>query len=298
MLPREKKYNNINSSNKPWIGRFAPSPTGPLHLGSLVAAVASYMIAKQKGGRWLVRIEDLDPPREILGASDSILISLEEFGLFWDDEVVYQSQRSDLYQQRFEELIERKIVYQCNCSRKMIEVRNQGIYDGYCRDRNLPVKCDQATRIKFSSRFDIFDDQILGCCQFDTDLDTQDYVVKRRDGLFAYQLAVVADDIEQGVNHIVRGQDILDSTPRQNFLYHCFAEAPPSYYHLPLVKDAAGEKLSKGKGALAINKQIAAKVLLQALQHLGQDIDVQMADSKPDEIIRYFEEHWQTAKIN
>lgn len=296
-MPSCQKNNNINSSDKPWIGRFAPSPTGPLHLGSLVAAVASYMIAKQRGGRWLVRIEDLDPPREVSGASRSILTSLEEFGLFWDGEVVYQSQRNDLYQQRFEELIERKIVYQCDCSRKVIEARNQGIYDGYCRNRKLPDKSDQATRIKFLSGFEDFDDQILGSCQFNADLDSQDYVVKRRDGLFAYQLAVVADDIDQGINHVVRGLDILDSTPRQNLLYHCFAETPPSYYHLPLVKDSSGIKLSKRQGALAVNKQKAAEVLLQAFQHLGQNIDIQMVDSKPVEIISYFEKNWQLVKI-
>ena len=292
-----QKNNNIKSRDKAWIGRFAPSPTGPLHLGSLVAAVASYMIAKHKGGRWLVRIEDLDPPREVHGASHSILTSLEEFGLFWDGEVVYQSQRSALYQQRIEELIEQKIVYQCDCSRKMIEARNKGIYDGYCRSRELPDNCEQATRVKFSSGFENFDDRILGHCQFDADSDTQDFVVKRRDGLFAYQLAVVADDIEQGVNHIVRGQDILDSTPRQNFLYHCFSETPPSYYHLPLVKDTSGVKLSKRQGALAVNKHKAAELLLKALQHLGQDIDIQMADSNPVEIITYFEKNWQLAKI-
>lgn len=296
-MPSYHKNNNISSSHETWTGRFAPSPTGPLHLGSLVAAVASYMIAKQKGGRWLVRIEDLDPPREVPGASHSILSSLEEFGLLWDGEVIYQSQRNDLYQKRIEELIERKIVYQCDCSRKMIEARNLGIYDGYCRNRQLSVKSDQAIRIKFSSGFEVIDDHILGRCQFSADLDTQDYVVKRRDGLFAYQLAVVADDIDQGINHIVRGQDILDSTPRQNFLYHCFAQTPPSYYHLPLVKDNSGIKLSKRQGALAVNKQKTTEVLLKALQHLGQDIDIQMADSKPAEIVNYFEKNWQLAKI-
>ncbi len=289
------RQNNKNtaSSDKPWIGRFAPSPTGPLHLGSLVAAVASYMITKQKGGLWLVRIEDLDPPREVAGASQSILISLEDFGLFWDGEVVYQSQRNALYQQRFEELIEQKIVYRCDCSRKMVEARGQGVYDGFCRDRGLHAKSDQASRVKFLSGFEDFDDQILGSCQFKSALDKQDFVVKRRDGLFAYQLAVVADDIEQGINHIVRGQDILDSTPRQNFLYHCFAETRPSYYHLPLVRDNSGEKLSKRQGALAVDKHRATKLLLKAVQHLGQNIDPHMTDSKPIEIINYYEKNWQ-----
>lgn len=292
-----QKNNNINLSNKPWVGRFAPSPTGPLHFGSLVAAVASYMIAKQKGGRWLVRIEDLDPPREVPGASHSILTSLEEYGLFWDEEAVYQSQRTELYQQKFEELIEKRIVYQCDCSRKMIEARNQGIYDGFCRNRDLPANREQATRIKFLPGFGKFEDQVMGRCQFETPSDIQDFIVKRRDGLFAYQLAVVADDINQGINHIVRGQDILDSTPRQNFLYHCFAAEPPSYYHLPLVKDSNGDKLSKRQGALGIKKQQASRLLLKALRHLGQNVDNQMIECKPIEIVEHFKKCWQTQLI-
>ena len=288
---------NTASGDKPWIGRFAPSPTGPLHLGSLVAAVASYMIAKQKGGLWLVRIEDLDPPREVAGASQSILTSLEDFGLFWDGEVVYQGQRNALYQQRLEEIIEQKIVYQCDCSRKMIAARSQGVYGGFCRDRGLHADSGQALRVKFPSGFEVFNDQILGPCQFKSVLDRQDFVIKRRDGMFAYQLAVVADDIEQGINHIVRGQDIIDSTPRQNFLYHCFAETKPGYYHLPLVRDNSGEKLSKGQGASAVDKRHATKLLLKALQHLGQNIDFHMLDSKPIEIINYYEKNWQLDKL-
>ena len=285
------------AKTQPWIGRFAPSPTGNLHLGSLVAAVASYMIAKQKGGQWLVRIEDLDPPREIEGATKSILTSLEDFGLFWDGSVTYQSQRNVVYQQRLEELISQKIVYQCDCSRRMIEDRNYGIYDGFCRSRALAPKTDQATRIKFESGFENFDDHILGKCQFDSDADKQDFIIKRRDGLFAYQLAVVADDIDQKINHVVRGQDILDSTPRQNFLYHCFNHAIPEYFHVPLVTDNKGVKFSKRSAAEPVKKNQASVLLLKALQHLGQNIDHTMQNAKPFEIVQYYEKHWQFEKI-
>jgi len=282
---------------QPWIGRFAPSPTGDLHLGSLVAAVASYMIAKHQGGQWLVRIEDLDPPREIKGATKSILTSLEDFGLFWDGSVTYQSQRNVIYHQRLEELISLKFVYQCDCSRRMIEDRNHGIYDGFCRLKSLKSKTDRAIRIKFSSGFETFDDRLLGKCQFDSEADKQDFIIKRRDGLFAYQLAVVADDIEQNINHVVRGKDILDSTPRQNFLYHCFGLAAPEYFHVPLVKDKSGIKFSKRSAAEPVKKDQATELLLKALTHLGQSVEREMLDAEPIEIIRYYEEHWQLEKL-
>jgi len=296
MLSSKNTHNDLVQA-QPWIGRFAPSPTGPLHLGSLVAAVASYMIAKQKGGTWLVRIEDLDPPREIAGSAQSILTSLEDFGLHWDGCITYQSQRNTLYQQKLEELIEQKIVYQCDCSRKIIEARSHGIYDGFCRSRSLPSKKNQATRIKFEAGFEIFEDKILAQCQFGSNEDLQDFIVKRRDGLFAYQLAVVVDDIEQGINHVVRGQDILDSTPRQNFLYQCFEHRLPQYYHLPLVMGADGIKFSKRAGALAVNKHQASELLLKALQHLGQEIDPAMLSANPIEIIQHYEINWQLDKV-
>ena len=247
-----------------WVGRFAPSPSGPLHLGSLVAAVASYMIAKQKGGQWLVRIEDLDPPREVKGAAKNILASLEEFGLHWDGEVVYQSQRSQLYQQRLEELMAQSIVYPCDCSRKEIENRSQGIYDGFCKNKKLLNNQTQAIRIDFSKGKNHFYDEIQKQCSLNSASDCQDFIIKRKDGLFAYQLAVVSDDIEQGINHVVRGKDILDSTPRQNFLYQCFSQAQPQYFHVPLVKNDDGSKLSKSLGSTAINKPQASKLLLKA----------------------------------
>ena len=291
--------NSLNKTprHKKWLGRFAPSPSGPLHLGSLVAAVASFMIAKQNGGSWLVRIEDLDPPREIAGAADAILSCLDDCALHWDGEVVYQSQRSEIYRQRLRELTKQSIVYQCDCSRKLIEARHHGVYDGYCDARNLLETSDQATRIRFASGFEIFEDKILGRCEFSSANDQHDFIVKRRDGLFAYQLAVVADDIEQGIDHVVRGKDILDSTPRQNFLYQCFGLSPPSYYHLPLVEDSKGIKFSKRSGSEAVVKERASEMLVHAFDHLGQKIDPEMLAAKPDEIITHFLKNWRTDKI-
>ncbi|MDQ7051055.1 MAG: tRNA glutamyl-Q(34) synthetase GluQRS [Enterobacterales bacterium] len=290
--------NSVVKQTPACIGRFAPSPSGPLHFGSLVAAIASYMVAKSNGGRWLVRMEDLDPPREVAGAAQQILTSLESFGLYWDGEVVYQSQRQSLYQQKLEELIRQKIVYYCSCSRRAIENRNQAVYDGHCRGQ---LKADrlnsQAVRIMFAGGFECFDDQLCGHCQFYSKADKQDFIIKRRDGLFAYQLAVVCDDIEQGVDHLVRGMDIIDSTPRQNYLYHCFAKAPPIYYHIPLVLDGAGRKLSKSSGAPRLNENNKTDLLLKAFSHLGQKVDAAMLDADSEELIAYFEKHWQTELI-
>lgn len=278
-------------------GRFAPSPTGVLHLGSLVAAVASYLIAKQAGGQWIVRIEDLDPPREVEGSAKQILKSLEDFGFEWDENVYFQSQRTQHYQQILEELIESQFVYRCSCSRKMVDSRNSGVYDGYCRDRNILKKMDVAYRIKFLDGHEEFFDHILGHCRFDKSEDKQDFVVKRRDGFFAYQLAVVADDISQGINQIVRGSDILDSTPRQNFIYQCIGNKQPDYYHLPLVLDENGSKLSKRFNSTKIKAGEASKWLLMALSHLGQSVDSEMLTGTPKEILQHFVGCWETDKV-
>jgi len=297
-LEAKQTNNSLNDQPLAWVGRFAPSPTGPLHFGSLVAAVASYMIAKSNGGRWLVRMEDLDPPREVAGAAQQILISLESYGLYWDGEVVYQSQRQSLYQQKLEELIQQKIVYYCSCSRRAIENRNQAVYDGHCRDQFVFDKQrSPAIRIMFADGFESFEDQICGHCEFSSQADKQDFIIKRRDGLFAYQLAVVCDDIEQGVDHLVRGMDIVDSTPRQNYLYHCFVKAPPIYYHIPLVLDSAGRKLCKSSGAPRLNEYNKTERLLKAFSHLGQKVDAGMNDADSEELIAYFEKHWQTELI-
>ncbi|MCF6193142.1 MAG: tRNA glutamyl-Q(34) synthetase GluQRS [Kangiellaceae bacterium] len=290
-MPQEKPNTSLPRTT---VGRFAPSPTGPLHLGSLVAAIASYMIAKHNGGRWLVRIEDLDPPREVEGATHSILRSLEDFGLHWDGEIIYQSHRSEIYLQFLEELKQRSVVYPCDCSRRTIEGRNSGIYDGYCRERLVSTAAEYALRIKFDGGFEAFYDQINGQCKFKSRADTQDFIIKRRDGLFAYQLAVVADDIDQGIDHVVRGMDIIDSTPRQNYLYYRLNKAIPDYFHIPLVSDEYGVKFSKRSGSVGIDKAHATELLLTAFSHLNQPVESFLSDANVDEIIKHYFEHWQT----
>ncbi|WP_444995462.1 tRNA glutamyl-Q(34) synthetase GluQRS [Aliikangiella sp. IMCC44359] len=282
---------------KKWIGRFAPSPSGQLHFGSLVAALGSYLIARQQNGSWLLRIEDIDPPREVPGAAEAIIQTLKHFGFEWDSPVTYQSQRSAYYQQAIELLFEQKRLYYCDCSRKQIQQRNQGSYDGFCRTRQLKDTNNCALRIIFESGFECFSDQIQGPCSYLLPVDTQDFVIKRRDHLMAYQLAVVVDDIEQGVNHVVRGADILDSTPRQNFLYHCFNHQPPAYYHLPLVVDENQQKLSKSKLSSALTLQQASAYLVKALQHLGQEVDAELLFLKPSEILAWGVEHWQLENV-
>ena len=280
-----------------WIGRFAPTPSGPLHFGSLVAALGSYVIARQRQGQWLMRIEDLDPPREMPGAADDILRTLEAFGFEWDGEIVYQSQRDSAYKNSLDYLEEKHLVYYCDCSRKTVQERNAGIYDRYCRDRELIDFGESAARIRFNETFAEFNDEILGLCTFNQPENSQDFVVRRRDGLYAYQLAVVVDDIEQGVNHVVRGADILDSTPRQNYIYHCLGKTPPSYYHLPLVVDESGHKFSKSKFSPAIRADKATEWLVKAFQHLGQNCDKNMLDASPNEFLFFAVNNFELDKV-
>ena len=281
-----------------WTGRFAPTPSGPLHFGSLVAALGSYLIAKQKQGLWLLRIEDLDPPREQPGAASSIIHTLERFGFQWDGEIVYQSQRQSLYHQALAELSDKQLTYRCDCSRKQVLQRNSGVYDGYCRERNLSPQLEAAVRIKFAAGFEKFNDQILDDCIFEQPEDLQDFVVLRRDNLFAYQLAVVVDDIEQEINHVVRGADILDSTPRQNFLYSCFQKRPPLYFHLPLVIDETGQKFSKSKLYPAISEHQASELLCLALIHLGQKVVPDLAMGTPSEVLQFAIKSWDISKVS
>lgn len=283
---------------KSWVGRFAPTPSGSLHFGSLVAALGSYLIAKHHHGEWLLRIEDLDPPRVVKGAVDDILRTLEVFGFEWDSAVIYQSQRGAFYQAAIDKLKQLNLVYPCSCSRKQILQRNAGVYDNYCRHKQIEDNLSNyALRARFSHRWSDFEDNILGRCSFCTSADTQDFVVQRRDGLYAYQLAVVVDDIQQGVNHVVRGADIIDSTPRQNFLYQALGYQPPEYYHLPLVVDEQGEKLSKRKFSTAIGGYNPGEWLIKALQHLEQPVLPEMNQSHPSEILALAVENWQLNKV-
>jgi glutamyl-Q tRNA(Asp) synthetase len=241
-------------------GRFAPSPTGPLHFGSLVAAVGSFLEARSRGGEWLVRVEDLDPPREAAGAADLILRTLEAYGLHWDGELVFQSSRGELYQAALARLIETGAVYPCACSRREIGEASTmaGIYPGTCREGLPPGRPARAMRLRVGSRAVHFLDGVQGSVEQYLDTQVGDFVIQRADGLIAYQLAVVVDDAAQGVNAVVRGSDLLESTGRQMLLQRLLGLPPVDYVHLPVATDAVGAKLSKQTGASPLDERDAA----------------------------------------
>ena len=272
----------IASISKPYIGRFAPSPTGALHFGSLVAAVASYCDAKANKGKWLLRMEDLDKPREAPGAADTILRQLEAFGFEWDNEVTYQSKRDRFYAAALNHLQNQALIYPCTCTRKEIADSSTAqsidglIYPKTCQAKfyqkqNLPqTSIHAAYRAVVLDKNITFLDAIQGTITQNLARDVGDFIVKRADGLFAYQLAVVVDDAAQGVTHIVRGADLLDSTPRQIYLQQKVDFSTPHYVHVPIAVNYAGEKLSKQCRAEPLNISLAAPQLVEALRFLGQ----------------------------
>jgi glutamyl-Q tRNA(Asp) synthetase len=247
-------------------GRFAPSPTGPLHLGSLVAAVGSWLYARHAGGRWLVRMEDLDRPRVVAGSADEILRTLERYALSWDGEVVYQSQRTSLYDDALTMLRSKGLVYDCACSRADLQrapsapLEREPVYAGTCRDGLPPGRNPRAIRFRTSHEVITFEDLILGRIEEDVAELTGDFVIRRADGLYAYQLAVVVDDAEQSVTQVVRGADLLTSTARQIALQHALGYPTPKYAHLPLVTNADGSKLGKRDGALPLPSLDAERI--------------------------------------
>ncbi|MBN1380033.1 MAG: tRNA glutamyl-Q(34) synthetase GluQRS [Gammaproteobacteria bacterium] len=284
-------------------GRFAPSPTGPLHFGSLIAAVGSYLENRCHDGQWLIRMEDLDPPREQPGAADNILRTLDGFGFEWDGEVIYQSRRHQAYNEVLAKLTESGQLYPCTCSRK--EIGEQGksnafgvVYPGTCRD---PLKRDKnkdaALRLRTDNKKIVFSDAIQG--EYSQQLETEigDFLLKRRDGYFAYHLAVVVDDAEQGITHIVRGCDLLDSTPRQIYLQQLLNVPTPSYTHLPVAVNQAGQKLSKQTQAKAIDRKQASLLLWQVLDFLGQQPDIELKHETLPTIWNWAFTHWQLSKV-
>jgi glutamyl-Q tRNA(Asp) synthetase len=260
-----------------YIGRFAPSPTGPLHRGSLVAALASYLDAKAHHGKWLLRIEDVDEARTVPGAAEAILHCLAGFGMQWDGEVVWQSRRSALYQASFARLDGH--AYPCSCTRREIADSRIGIasdgaaiYPGTCRAGLAPGKAARALRLRVpddASAHIRFDDRWFGPVTQDLAAEVGDFVLKRADGYWAYQLAVVVDDADQQVTHVVRGADLLDSTPRQIYLQHLLGLPTPHYLHVPVVTNANGEKLSKQTGALTLDPSQPFNELVAAAEFLG-----------------------------
>jgi glutamyl-Q tRNA(Asp) synthetase len=286
-----------------YIGRFAPSPTGPLHFGSLVAAVASFCEAKKNHGQWLVRIEDLDKPRELKGAADNILRQLEAFGFEWNSTVVYQSQRDDLYIEIFNQLNSLGLVYPCTCTRKEIADSNPSlgidgvIYPRTCLHQPLKSHVHKAWRIKTDHLEINFNDAIQGNINQNIATQVGDFILKRADGLFAYQLAVVTDDADQGVTHIVRGADLLDSTPRQIYLQQCLGYLTPHYAHVPIASNAAGEKLSKQTLAPALDATNANHQLFNALSFLGQNPPTEIKNAPLREVWRWAMTNWRLDNV-
>jgi len=290
----------IASVSTPYRGRFAPSPTGLLHAGSLATAVGSYLEARCRGGEWLVRIEDLDPPREQAGASEHILATLAAFGFEWDGEVVYQSRRHRLYREALQRLAERGLAYPCACTRREIALAahpgvDGPVYPGTCRQGLAPGREGRAWRLKVEQGEVGFVDRLQGRYAQDLARDVGDFVLLRADGFWAYQLAVVVDDAEQGITDIVRGADLLVSTPRQIWLQRSLAVSTPTYCHLPLLVNAAGEKLSKQTLAPAIDPVRAAAELRLALNRLGQAPDP--ACQSVAELWQWAFAHWRLDRV-
>jgi len=286
-----------------YIGRFAPSPTGPLHFGSLVAAVASYCEAKIHQGKWLVRMEDLDKPREVKGAATTILQQLEAFGFEWDDTVLYQSQRSNFYADALDALQKKQLIYPCTCTRKEIADSSSTlgiegvIYPKTCLLHPIKPDAPVAYRIKTNDIKISFNDAIQGTISQNLSTDIGDFILKRADGLFAYQLAVVVDDAAQGITHIVRGADLLDSTPRQIYLQRQLAYLTPQYAHVPIASNLAGDKLSKQTLAKPINENHANHLILDALDFLGQHPDADLKNASLSEIWLWATGHWDIRKV-
>ena len=280
-------------------GRFAPSPTGPLHFGSLIAAVGSYLQARSQNGEWWLRIENIDPPREAEGAIDAILYSLDAHGLTWDGEALYQQARQARYAEALEEIQQNEQLYACTCSRQQIakaigHTTGPLIYPGTCRGKPKPHFGPHALRVDTRNSVILFEDMIQGSQHIDLAEESGDFVLRRADGLYSYQLAVALDDVEQGMTEVVRGNDLLDSTPRQIFVQQLLGFTPPQYAHLPVAIDpTTGHKLSKQTMAPALNNKQAVQNLWQALEFLGQQPPLALRDSNVEEFWSWAVPHWQ-----
>ncbi|MCG6868535.1 MAG: tRNA glutamyl-Q(34) synthetase GluQRS [Gammaproteobacteria bacterium] len=292
----------METTTSRYVGRFAPSPTGPLHFGSLVTAVASYLEARSRNGRWLLRIEDLDPPREVPGATGMILEALEAYGLEWDGAVVLQSRRARAYGAALEVLESRDLTYRCGCSRRsLIETATAGthgpIYPGTCRSGTASDLDEFAVRIRTNNKPIRFKDLNLGLVEQELESEVGDFIVRRRDGYYAYQLAVVVDDAWQGVTDVVRGSDLLSSTPRQIHLQHLLGLQTPRYLHVPVVANTQGGKLSKQTGAQALPLDNPGPPLLEALKFLDQAPPESLIGAPVSEIWRWALAYWRAQDL-
>jgi glutamyl-Q tRNA(Asp) synthetase len=291
-------------NNHLYRGRFAPSPTGPLHFGSLVAALASFLDARAHGGEWLVRMEDVDTTRNVAGAADNILATLDAFGFEWDGPVLWQTGRDEAYAEALERLRLAGLAYGCACSRKEIAdsaglaaIDGGMVYPGTCRAGMMGNRAARAWRLRVGLENTVFEDRLQGRIAQVLERDVGDFVLRRADGLFAYQLAVTVDDHFQGISDVVRGADLLASTPRQLWLQRCLGFATPSYAHLPVVGNAAGEKLSKQTLAPALDAGRAAELLVNALCFLGQPVPSGLSRATVGEVWSWARENWSFALI-
>ncbi|MGF6224166.1 tRNA glutamyl-Q(34) synthetase GluQRS [Pseudomonas frederiksbergensis] len=278
-----------------YIGRFAPTPSGHLHFGSLVAALASYLDARSVGGRWLVRMEDLDPPREEPGAQAAILKALESYGFEWDGDMVRQSDRHAAYDDVINRLFNQGLAYACTCSRKQLEPYH-GIYPGFCRNAGHGTE-NAAIRLRVPELEYHFIDRVQGEFRQHLGREVGDFVIRRRDGLYAYQLAVVLDDAWQGITDIVRGADLLDSTPRQLYLQELLGLPQPRYLHIPLITQPDGHKLGKSYRSPPLTEDQATPLLLRALRALGHKPATELNDATPRQVLNWGITHWDASLI-
>lgn len=278
-----------------YIGRFAPSPSGPLHLGSLVTAVASFLQAKKHQGKWCLRIDDIDPPREMPNATATITQALLAHGLEWDGEFVMQSSHYPDYEKALTFLKKNHRCYYCRCTRKQIK-QNGPYYCGTCRDKDLAAEgC--SLRFKNDSTLQRFDDVHLGTVQINPLATAEDFIIKRKDNLYAYHLASVVDDIKMGITEIVRGADLLSPSACQVALFQALNGTIPRFVHIPVIASRPGKKLSKQNHARALDNKQASGNLLQALSLLNMPVEESLQHAKPLEILHWATEHWQLSAI-
>ncbi|NVK54269.1 MAG: tRNA glutamyl-Q(34) synthetase GluQRS [Alteromonadaceae bacterium] len=282
-------------------GRFAPTPSGNLHFGSFVTAAASYLDARKNQGQWFVRIDDLDIAREVKGSAHAILNTLERFGFEWDGQISYQSAHSNRYQHFADELLRQHKAYWCECSRKIITARCKSgeygpVYDGYCRDRAVAPGNNRSLRVKAEQSM-VIADALKGETSIDLQSSLGDFILKRADGIFSYHLAVVVDDLDLGITHIVRGGDLHPLTSQQVFLQNCLQLHTPQYAHLPIVLDTQQRKLSKSSNAPAIDKAAMNTVLFETLKLLNQAPPDALGCAPLDEIWSWAKRHWQLERV-
>lgn len=287
---------------RPPRGRFAPTPNGPLHFGSLTAAVGSFLHARSRGGEWLVRMEDIDRPRVVPGAADAILRLLEAYGMTWDGPVMIQSMRDEVYRAALDALDAAGAVYPCGCSRREIADSNLNgqrgsVYPGTCREGLPPGRAPRSLRVRTAGAVVAFDDLLQGRICQTLDVEAGDFVVRRADRSFAYQLAVVVDDAEQGVTEVVRGADLLGSTPRQVHLQRLLELPTPVYAHLPVAVNVRGEKLSKQTHAPALDSRQPAAALWAALHFLRQEPPREIARADVATVWQWALANWRTEAV-